>query len=260
MIQSFSKERESILRGVVAARSVYIESLVGGMLAAGLDACIGVGSGPALAQQLAEAAPRVLLLDVDLDGRHAGLAQLLDGHVPPAVATVLVTAELDAETLALVRRAGAAGCLVWPFSQAQLDATLCIALASPRVPLASLEHEVSQAMGVLQRVAGELERARHRVPDPEPPRRPVAGLAELSAREWDVLEGLLDHMRVPDLARALHISPHTVRNHLKAIFAKLGVHSQAELMDKVLDRDKAGAGPLAPPPTARRALRVVQPA
>lgn len=36
--------------------------------------------------------------------------------------------------------------------------------------------------------------------------------------------------RVPQIAKALFLSSHTVRNHIKAMFRKAGVHSQGELV------------------------------
>lgn len=227
---------------VVASRPHHLEALTCGVLAAGIGACAGLQWGVELVRHLGHAIPDVLLLDVDLDGRHGGLELLLDGRIPSTVTTVLVADEVEPETLDLAQQTGAAGFLVWPFSQAQLDATLCLALAlaPARAEPIAVDQHLSQAVGVLRRIARELEQVRHFVPvaapDPEPRLRPLPGLSELSAREWDVLTGLLDHRRVPELARTLHISPHTVRNHLKSIFAKLGVHSQAELLDKVVDR------------------------
>lgn len=53
----------------------------------------------------------------------------------------------------------------------------------------------------------------------------------LSRREREILQTLLTHHRVALIARYLQISPNTVRNHLKAIFRKFGVHSQSELLD-----------------------------
>ena len=58
-------------------------------------------------------------------------------------------------------------------------------------------------------------------------------LRALSPREWDVVSGLLQGYRIPAIARMLEISPNTVRNHLRAIFSKLGVRSQSELMVKL---------------------------
>jgi two-component system response regulator TctD len=58
-------------------------------------------------------------------------------------------------------------------------------------------------------------------------------LASLSPREGEVLRHLLEGYRVGTIARKLFISPHTVRNHLKKIFAKLEVRSQTELMEKL---------------------------
>ena len=58
-------------------------------------------------------------------------------------------------------------------------------------------------------------------------------LRTLSEREREILSELAAGSRVPSIATRLFISPHTVRNHLKAIYRKLGVGSQAELIERV---------------------------
>lgn len=60
-------------------------------------------------------------------------------------------------------------------------------------------------------------------------------LAELSRREREVLARLVEGQRVPGIAEQLFISQHTVRNHLKSMFRKLDVGSQAELIERVRD-------------------------
>jgi DNA-binding CsgD family transcriptional regulator len=56
----------------------------------------------------------------------------------------------------------------------------------------------------------------------------------LSAREWDVAQGFASGKRSPAVAAALGISVHTVRNHLKSVFRKLNVSTQAELRRRLL--------------------------
>ncbi len=58
-------------------------------------------------------------------------------------------------------------------------------------------------------------------------------LATLSEREWDVVRLLLKGHRVPNIARALGISTHTVRSHLRRVFQKLEVKSQEELVERL---------------------------
>lgn len=67
---------------------------------------------------------------------------------------------------------------------------------------------------------------------------PMSVVQSLTRRERDVLQLLLDGLRVPSIAKRLYVSPQTVRNHLKAIFRKFGAHSQIELMDNL----RAGTG------------------
>jgi PAS domain S-box-containing protein len=64
-----------------------------------------------------------------------------------------------------------------------------------------------------------------------PPDHPE--LKALSEREREILAEIAAGARVPSIAKRLFISPHTVRNHLKAIYRKLGVASQAELVDRI---------------------------
>jgi PAS domain S-box-containing protein len=58
-----------------------------------------------------------------------------------------------------------------------------------------------------------------------------SGLPALTPREGDVMVRLLDGQRVATMARELHLSQRTIRNHLTAVFRKAGVHSQNELIE-----------------------------
>lgn len=55
---------------------------------------------------------------------------------------------------------------------------------------------------------------------------------ELSTREREVARALLSGYRVTTIARHLFLSPSTVRNHLSSMFHKVGVVSQAELIER----------------------------
>lgn len=87
----------------------------------------------------------------------------------------------------------------------------------------------------LMRIALQLQAASvmaGNVPAANPELRHPA-LDSLSKREREVLARLVEGQRVPTIAERLFISQHTVRNHLKSIFRKLGVGSQAELIERV---------------------------
>ena len=68
-------------------------------------------------------------------------------------------------------------------------------------------------------------------------------LSRLTSRESEVVTRLLAGDRVPAIARALFLSPSTVRNQLSAVFAKLRVGSQQELIELLRD---PGPGPRPP--------------
>ena len=59
----------------------------------------------------------------------------------------------------------------------------------------------------------------------------IAGDHDLTPRETEILGLLIDGARVTTIARNLHLSDGTVRNYLSAIFHKVGVRNQAELVE-----------------------------
>jgi len=61
----------------------------------------------------------------------------------------------------------------------------------------------------------------------------LAGAYGLSPREQEVTAAVARGLSTADAARELHMSPHTVRDHLKAIFGKLGVSSRGELVARL---------------------------
>jgi DNA-binding CsgD family transcriptional regulator len=58
----------------------------------------------------------------------------------------------------------------------------------------------------------------------------------LSAREADVARLVLRGASTTAIVDALHISKHTVQDHLKAVFDKTGVRSRRDLVGRMLTR------------------------
>ncbi len=114
------------------------------------------------------------------------------------------------------------------------DTRLGLLVAPDTAVTPSADARVTDLEQHLWRIALEVQAAdvltsMHGLPDDQK----VAELADLSSRQWEILARLLRGERVPGIARELYVSQSTVRNHLAAIFRKIGVHSQAELLTKL---------------------------
>jgi DNA-binding NarL/FixJ family response regulator len=64
------------------------------------------------------------------------------------------------------------------------------------------------------------------------PHRPVAGGVALTERELEIVSLLSSGHSVPEIAGLLRISPHTVENHKRRIYVKLGVSGQVRAVSK----------------------------
>ncbi len=213
---------------------------------------IGIASSAADALTRIDAEPPdLVLIDIVL-GADDGIAlaeQLCDRDV----AFVYVTAHTDPETLARAKETAPLGYVVKPFDDRQLLSTIELALhvslqrrralewsESPepaRARAAALEQGMQRIADLVKELGLVTPDATRQCPEVE------AILNHLSSRERQIVELLLASRRVPGIAATLGISPHTVRNHLKAVFRKLGVHSQEALLELLRKASEQGRAP-----------------
>ncbi|UCE24495.1 MAG: response regulator transcription factor [Candidatus Zixiibacteriota bacterium] len=69
---------------------------------------------------------------------------------------------------------------------------------------------------------------------------------ELSKRQRDIIQLLLKGKNNRELAETLFIAPHTVKNHIYAIYRKVGVKNRIELMNLMLEHISKTGSPTAP--------------
>jgi DNA-binding NarL/FixJ family response regulator len=116
-----------------------------------------------------------------------------------------------------------------------------VALRLPNPQVEPADERASRLEGHLRRIAVEIRSAelagRRASPEPWWTNPAVAGL---TTRQTEILRRIVRGERVPDIARELVVSASTVRNHLSGIYRKLGVHSQSELMVRLMPRDTEG--------------------
>lgn len=166
------------------------------------------------------------LLDLVLQGSTGvTLARMLEKRGIPVV---FVTGCTDPSLLDVAVDVHPRGFVTKPFSERQLLLAVTLALA---------DRSREDSGAALRDIAQTL--VRHGLVSPK--RAPIVdavpevpNAARLSPREWEIVQLLLAHHRVPSIARRLSLSPATIRNHLKSVFQKLGVHSQQELLHAFL--------------------------
>ena len=181
------------------------QALVRGALAALLDlepdltVVAEVGRGDEVVAIAREAAPDVALLDVEMPGLDGIAATAALRSAVPACRVLVVTTFGRPGYLRRAMEAGASGFVVKDTPAAQLADAVRRVHAGLRVVDPTLAAETL-----------------------------VAGTSPLTGRESDVLRSARDGGTVADIARGLHLSEGTVRNHLSAAIGKTGARTRAE--------------------------------
>lgn len=202
-------------------------------------------------QQVSRVAVRVVVVDGDAVVRDA-LPILLAGAGVEVVASVprgdvaasviglydpdvvLIGPDLpDIDGLGLVRqliREGVHAPMV-VYAPSEEEAILTEALRAGAAGLVARSRPLTQVAEALCSIAaGGMWLGEHRDGDEVsllPPRRARARTGSLSAAELRVLELLANGASTDGIAAELHVSPHTVRTHMKNVLRKLGASTRA---------------------------------
>lgn len=120
--------------------------------------------------------------------------------------------------------------------------------ADPKLDTPNSNGEATKLAGHLRRMAAQIEAAGVLVEVADSFGVPLG--MELSARQWEVVSRLIRGERVATIAAGMYLSQATVRNHLSAIFRKVGVHSQQEFL-ALWRRDARGLSAFPAEPDAR---------
>ena len=178
--------------------------------------------------------PDLLVVTVPERDAAASLNLAAELSLRHGTACVFVLERVDRSALQEVISAGAHGVLCKPVHREQLEATFRLALEQRQGrQRASRRHDDARTRlleGTLHRIAQELARVDLPGGNSDGGAPPLVGLRP---REQEVVRLLLQHLRVPAIARRLGISQQTVRNHLKSVFRRTGVRSQQELLDRI---------------------------
>lgn len=218
-------------RVVIVDDQSMIRIALGGILASAGDiAVVGEAERGAQGVEMARSLrPDVVLMDLRMPGMDGVEAiRLIRAEPDLAIVRILVltTFESDDNVIAALR-AGANGFLGKGAEPAELIAAVREvgaggSLLSPAATQSVVDHLASQ---------------------PSAPARsaPVAQLsspeqvAELTAREREVVRMVADGLPTDEIAARLYISPYTVKTHINHAMSKLGVSTRAQLVRVAID-------------------------
>jgi two-component system, NarL family, nitrate/nitrite response regulator NarL len=152
--------------------------------------------------------PDVALLDMRMPGSGAAAAWEITARLPETRAVMLTVSRSDEDLFAALR-AGASGYLLkdQPFE----------AIGDQLAHV--LDGHVALPPELVTRLVDEFR-------DSAPRRRALLGRpvgAQLTSREWQVLDLLRQGLTTSEIARRLFVSPATVRSHVAAVLRKLRV-------------------------------------
>ncbi|WP_232073929.1 response regulator [Spirosoma aureum] len=158
--------------------------------------------------------PDVVLMDIDLPGLSGIDAVPLVKAILPATQVLMLTVFDDEDKIFRAIRNGASGYLLKHTSPAELIAAIFDLYRGGSPMTASIARKILQHFQ-------------------QPKARPTEEY-NLSARELDIVKGLVSGYSYKLIADELHISIDTVRSHIRSIYDKLQVNSKTEAVLKAM--------------------------
>lgn len=148
--------------------------------------------------------PDLILLDVNINGRLDGiqLGEIIRSKTKKPF--VYITSYADKETLDRAKHTLPYGYILKPFSEAELIATIEIAMFR-------FSNESSSSGPDLAKINNVIH-------------------GDLTEKEFEVLQDIYSGLANQQIAAKQFVSVNTVKTHVKNLYSKLDVHSRAELV------------------------------
>jgi len=163
--------------------------------------------------------PEVVLMDIELPGMDgiAATARFKEEH--PQLEVLMLTVFEDEERIFSAIKAGASGYLLKDATAGRIVGAV-LEVARGGAPVSPLV-----AKKLLGYVRGDTDEEKE---------------LDVTAREREVLDLIVEGLIEDAIADRLFISPHTVRGHIKNLYEKLQVHSRAEVVRAAYERRLIG--------------------
>jgi DNA-binding NarL/FixJ family response regulator len=172
------------------------------------------GNGAEAVAVASETAPDVVLMDIRmpvLDGIEA--TRRITASGPPPRVLILTTFDLDEYVFGALR-AGASGFLLKERPPEELLSAIRVIAAGEALLAPNITHKLIE----------------HFTRQPDPLRPPPKALAQLTAREREVLVLIANGLSNTEIAGRLSMSVPTAKTHVSRILAKLGARDRAQLV------------------------------
>lgn len=214
-----------------------------------LEALARSGFDPTATSDLDEAGPRVRGQDLVVVDLELGESRVLSFARRSSVPVALVATHPTVSSALAAIELGLVGYFRKPIAEQALAQACRKAIERGRVPkqLAAAREEAEALKITVDRlvpVRDNLPADAHRLHE---------GWSGLTERQREIIDHLRCGMSTAQIAKRFRLSPHTVRNHLKAAYKKFSVAGRGELMQALLTR--SGQQPPIPPSPPRRFRR-----
>jgi DNA-binding NarL/FixJ family response regulator len=165
--------------------------------------------------------PDVVLMDLNMPGTGGIEATRRILHTSPHISVLVISMYEDDDSVFAALRAGARGYLLKGALKAEILRAIRAVTSGEAIFGPAIARRLVQYFSA---------------PRPDMPRE---AFPELTDREREILELLARHETNPEIARRLHLSQKTVRNHVSNIFTKLQVSDRAQA---IIRAREAGMG------------------
>jgi DNA-binding NarL/FixJ family response regulator len=178
-------------------------------------------TGEEVVEKVAQTRPDIVLMDIQMPGINGIEATRRVLERDPSIGVVVVTMFEDDDSVFAAMRAGARG---YVLKGADAEEVL-------KVVGAVAEGEAHFGPEIARRLMGFFSAPK--------PAAPSEAFPELTAREAELLDLIARGLNNAEIAKRLHVSQKTVRNHVSHIFLKLQVADRAQAIVKARE---AGLG------------------